>query len=265
MEHLLAALPRPTRRRRTAMGSVARSLLVLMLAVAPARSGGAVTAASAEGTGPRRPRIGLALSGGGARGGAHIGVIKVLEELRIPVDFIAGTSMGSIVGGLYSSGLSPADMESEIQEIDWDAVYRDIPPRNRISFRRKEDDRLALMPIEIGISKGGISGQSGFIAGQTVTFILRGLTLHTTGIERFDDLPIPYRAVAADLDTGEMVVLDHGDLAMAMRASMSIPGAFTPVEIDGRLLVDGGVARNLPVDVVQGMGADRVIAVDVGT
>ncbi len=212
-----------------------------------------------------RPRIGLVLSGGGARGGAHIGVLRVLEELQVPVDYIAGTSMGSIIGGFYSIGYSPLDLENIVLDIDWGAAFRDAPERKRLSFRRKEDDGLPLLPFELGVGRGGSHRRSGFTSGARIEFIFRSLTLSVTGVNDFDDLRIPYRAVAADLDTGEMVVLDGGELAMAMRASMSVPAVFSPVRIDGRLLIDGGIARNLPVDVAQGMGADIIIAVDVGT
>jgi NTE family protein len=212
-----------------------------------------------------RPRIGLVLSGGGARGGAHVGVLQVMEELRIPVDYIAGTSMGAIIGGLYAAGYSPAQMQQALQEVDWKAAFNDDPPRKYISYRRKEDDRDSLFRFELGVGRGGFSFPAGLIAGQKLQFILRSLTLDVRDVDDFDALPIPYRAIAADLETGEMVVLSRGDLAEAMRASMSIPGVFTPVELEDRVLVDGGIARNLPVDVARSMGADWIIAVNVGT
>lgn len=212
-----------------------------------------------------RPRVGLVLSGGGARGSAHVGVIRVLEELRIPVDCVVGTSMGSIVGGLYASGLSPDAMEEGFRTVDWSSAFNDKPDRRRIAFRLKEDDFEALMPFELGVGKGGISARSGAINGQKINLILRSMVVQSVGIDRFDDLPLPYRAVAADLQTGDAVVLGDGDLALAMRASMSVPGVFTPVEIDGRTLVDGGISLNLPVEVAQRLCADRIIAVDVGT
>jgi NTE family protein len=236
--------------------------LVMTLAISwPGRAEEAARPARGE----ARPKIGLVLGGGGARGGAHIGVLKVLEELRVPVDYVVGTSIGSIVGGLYSTGMSPAEMEATLSKTDWGLVFSDKPERRRISFRRKQDDDLALFPFEVGIGKGGISTKSGFISGTKVDFFFRSLTLEAATITDFDQLPIPYRAVAADLATGEPVILDHGDLTTAMRASMSIPGVFTPVEIDGRMLVDGGMALNLPVDVARGLGAARIIAIDVGT
>ncbi len=188
-----------------------------------------------------------------------------MEELRIPVDYVVGTSMGSIVGGLYASGLSPEQLEEAFRTVDWTTAFDDKPDRKRISFRRKEDDFQALLPFELGVGRGGLSRRSGFINGQKINIILRGMVIHTVGIHDFDDLNLPYRAVAADLDDGETVVLGGGDLALAMRASMSVPGVFTPVSIDGRLLVDGGIALNLPIEVAQQMGAERIIAVDVGT
>ena len=240
---------------RSILSAVVLALATLAPALAPA----------ADAPEPVRPRIGLCLAGGGARGGAHVGVLKVLEELRIPVDYIAGTSIGSIVGGLYASGYSPAELDSVITNVDWATVFKDTPPRQQQEFRRKEEDRLPYFGLEFGVNDGGLRLASGLISGQRLNFLLRELTLHTTGIEDFDDLAVPYRAVAADLADGSMVVLDHCSLADALRASMSIPGAFTPVEIDGRTLVDGGMVRNLPYDVVKAMGADVVIGVDVGT
>ena len=210
-----------------------------------------------------RPRIGLCLAGGGARGGAHIGVLQVLEEMRVPIDCIAGTSIGSIVGGLYASGMSPAAMDSAVLNIDWFTVFDDAPPRRLRNFRRKEEDYLPYFPFRAGIGKDGLAQPGGLVSGQKLMFLLRQLTLSTTGIDDFDDLPIPYRAVAASLEDGSMVVLDSGTVADAMRASMAIPGVFTPHEIAGTTLIDGGILRNVPYDVVKSMGADIVIVVDV--
>ncbi|MFH1903337.1 MAG: patatin-like phospholipase family protein, partial [Candidatus Omnitrophota bacterium] len=212
-----------------------------------------------------RPKVGLVLSGGGARGAAHIGVLKVLEKQHIIVDYLAGTSMGAVVGGLYASGLSPEEIEEELESIDWKDVFSDAPNRQELPFRRKKDAQKYLTGVEIGVKNGKIALPKGLIAGQKLGFLLKSLTLHTTDIDEFDRLPIPFRAIAADIETGEMVVLSRGNFAEALRASMSIPGIFSPVEIDGRLLVDGGIARNLPVDVVKQMGADVVIAVDIGS
>jgi len=210
-----------------------------------------------------RPRVGLVLSGGGAKGAAHVGIIEVMEELDIPVDFIVGTSMGAIVGGLYASGVSPEQMRERLVEIDWADSFDDKPDRNRIPFRRKEDDLLPLFKVEFGLGKGGLKLPAGLVAGQKLNFLLRTMLLHASRPGSFDDLPIPFRAVAADLGTGEVVVLDHGDLPKAIRASMAFPLLFTPVEIDGRQLVDGGSLRNIPIDIALEMGADRLIVVDV--
>ncbi len=211
-----------------------------------------------------RPKIGLALGGGGAKGGAHVGVIKVLEENNVPIDYIAGTSIGAIVGGLYASGMTSDELAEALASIDWAEAMQDQPPRRDLNFRRKEDDARYLFDLEVGIGKGGLKWPAGFISGQNLFFLLQSLTLGVVDVDDFDKLPIPFRAVATDVGNGEMVVLDHGYLATAMRASMAIPAFFTPVELEGRLLVDGGMVNNLPVDVAFDMGADIVIAVDLG-
>jgi NTE family protein len=213
----------------------------------------------------RSPRIGLVLSGGAARGAAHIGVLKVLEELEIPIDYIAGTSMGAIVGGLYAMGMSTGEIEAVLASLDWNAVFRERPFHHELSLRRKRDDRDFPMKFEIGFTGGGFRLPRGLVSGQRLQMILRTLTLPAACTTDFDRLPIPFRAVAVDIETGDEVVLDQGDLADAIRASMAVPGAFAPVEIDGRLLVDGGVVNNLPVNVARKMGADVVIAVDVSS
>jgi len=213
----------------------------------------------------QRPRIGLALSGGGAKGCAHVGVLAVLEELHVPIDYIAGTSMGSIVGGLYACGFSAAQLEELVSSLDWDELLEDEPSRRDRSYRRKLEDQRYILGFETGLKRSGFVFPSGLKRGHKLLFELRRLTLPAVGIARFDELPISFAAVATDITTGEMVVLDSGDLALSLRASMSIPGVFAPVELDDRLLVDGGLVRNLPVDIVRAMGADVVIAVDVGT
>jgi NTE family protein len=212
-----------------------------------------------------RPRIGLALSGGGARGAAHIGVLRVLEEHRIPIDCVAGTSMGAVVGGLYASGLSPAELDSVISEIDWMEAFADRIPRRDRSFRRKRDDDLYLVKNKPGLRDGRLRFPPGILDGQRIDLLLKRLSLPVVTVRDFDDLSIPYRGVAADIVTGEAVVLDHGDLALAMRTSMSIPAVFAPREVDGRLLVDGGITDNFPIDLVRRLGADVVIAVDIAT
>jgi len=212
-----------------------------------------------------RPKIGLALSGGGARGAAHIGVLRVLEENNVPIDYIAGTSMGAIVGGLYAAGMTTDTIEAELAAIDWDDIFHDLPPRTEKSFRRKRDDDLYLVRAKPGFSDGKFKLPRGLIRGQKVDVVFSRLALPVSTIEDFDDLMIPFRAVAADIATGEEVVISSGNLGMAIRASMSIPAVFTPAEIDGRLLVDGGIVNNLPISVVRDMGADIVIAVDIST
>lgn len=213
----------------------------------------------------QRPRIGLVLSGGGARGVAHVGVLKVLERLRIPIDAVAGTSMGAVVGGLFASGLSPDSMELVLEELDWADVFRDAPDRRHLAYRRKQDERLFPVGLELGFSETGLHLPPGLVSGQKLSTLLRMLTVPVTGIHDFDDLPIPFRAVATDIVSGDMVVMSEGDLTTALRASMAVPAVFTPYEREGRLLVDGGLVQNLPVSAVRAMGVDVVIAVDVGT
>jgi NTE family protein len=241
-----------------------RSFLPLLFAAALAWLYACPAPASA-GSDAARPRIGLALSGGGARGAAHVGVLRVLEERRVPIDFIAGTSMGALVGGLYASGLTPAELDSVICRMDWTAAFADQIPRRDRSFRRKRDDDLYLVRNKPGLRGGTLLFPPGILDGHRIDLLLKRLTLPVVLVRDFDDLATPYRAVAADIVTGDAVVLDHGDLALAMRSSMSIPAAFAPREIDGRLLVDGGITDNLPIEVVRRMGADVIIAVDIST
>jgi NTE family protein len=224
---------------------------------------GPTSVAAASDAEPDRPRVGLVLGGGGARGAAHIGVLKELERLRIPVDAIAGTSMGAIVGGLYATGMTAAELEQLVGSMDWAAALSDTPPRDGLSFRRKQDDAQYPMSFELGYRDGKLLLPQGAIQGQKLDLILRELTLGASQVTDFDDLPIPFRAVASDIGAGTPYVMAGGDLAIAIRASMSVPAAFAPVEIDGRLLVDGGLVGNLPVDVVREMDVDVVIAVDV--
>lgn len=214
---------------------------------------------------PGRPRIGLALGGGGARGFAHVAVLKELERLRVPVDCIAGTSMGALVGGLYASGLGADEIETKMRELDWPRMFNDRLERPQRTFRRKRDEDLALIPGKPGIGNEGVKLAGGVLSGERVLLLLEQLTQPVATRADFDDLPIPFRAVATDLNSGQAAVLGEGNLAQAMRASMSIPGAFKPVVIDGRVLLDGGLVNQVPVDVVRAMGADIVIAVDVGT
>jgi len=212
-----------------------------------------------------RPKIGLALSGGGARGGAHVGVLKALEELGIEVDYIAGTSMGAIIGGLYASGYSADEIEMVLIETDWAKALSDNPARKNRTMRKKKLENQFLIPYRVGFNNGSLQLPLGAIEGQHLDQIFHELFLRIVGTHDFDKLPIPFRALATDLVTGEEVVLSGGSLPDAIRASMSVPGVFAPVRIDGRLLVDGGMANNLPVSVVREMGADIVIAVDIST
>ncbi|MBN2288740.1 MAG: patatin-like phospholipase family protein [Candidatus Glassbacteria bacterium] len=212
---------------------------------------------------PRRPKIGLVLSGGGARGLAHIGVLKVLEEAGIEVDYIAGTSMGGIIGGLYAIGYDAARIEEIALGQDWNELLTDKIPRTSMSIiEKKEEGRyVGALPIR----KGKIELPGGLVAGQKISILLSRLTLQVHHADDFRAFPIPFLCIATDLETGGAVVLDKGFLPDALRASMSIPSVFTPVQIDGRLLVDGGLVRNLPASDVRKMGADIVIGVDVGT
>jgi len=246
---------------RTACRFLARCLCAILVAL----SWNPCFADATWPAGKPRPRIGLVLSGGGARGAAHIGVLRVLEEHRVPIDCVAGTSMGALVGGLYASGLSPAQLDSVISTTDWTQAFADNIPRADRSFRRKRDDDLFLVKHKPGFRGGRFLLPAGILDGQRVDLLLKRLSLPVLPVRDFDRLAIPYRAVAADIVTGDAVVLDRGDLALAMRASMSIPAAFAPREIDGRLLVDGGIVNNFPIDVVRRMGADIVIAVDIAT
>lgn len=242
-----------------------RLTFLLALLLEPSVPAAPAAEEGAQSTRPsRRPRVGLVLSGGGSRGVAHIGVLKALEELRVPIDYIAGTSMGAIVGGLYASGMSPEEIEALLAHADWRYLLSDAPPRESRSFRDKERDARLNQNLQIGISRGGdLQLPVGFISGQKLLTKLRELTLPVRAVKDFDRLPIPFRAVATDLATGEKVVLDSGRLAEAMRASMAVPGVFTPYQIGHRSLVDGGLSSNLPIETVRGMGADIVIAVDV--
>src|SRR2546430_1358956 len=211
-----------------------------------------------------RPRVGLVLSGGGARGAAHIGVLKILEQMRVPIDAIAGTSMGAVVCGLYASGLSARDIEKIMTSINWQDAFRDRPPREDLTLRRKQEDESFLVKFPLGVRAGHILLPKGLIQGQGLTQMLRRLTLPVARLSDFDQLPTPFRAVATDLESGDAVVMGAGDLTSAMRASLSAPGVFAPVEREGRLLVDGGIPDNVPVDIARAMGGDWVLPGDGG-
>jgi NTE family protein len=214
---------------------------------------------------PARPKLALVLSGGGARGAAHIGVLKVLEEKKIVPDLIVGTSMGSIVGGLYAAGYSPQEIEDILAGIDWNQVFFDTPERRDRTFRRKQDDDVFLIPTKLRFKGLKVYMPSGVLGGQRLDLTLRTIVDKATAVQDFDELTVPYRAVAMDLSNGEAVVIGDGSLAEAMRASMSVPGAFPPVVRDGRTLVDGGAAANLPIGIAQSLGATRILAVDISS
>lgn len=212
-----------------------------------------------------RARIGLALSGGGARGFAHVGVLRALEAMRIPVDCIAGTSAGSAVGAAYAIGLSPDQIERALRTADWDRdMFDDAPPRRDQQARRKNEEKAYLLDLTIGVRDGSVLIPPGLVSGQKIDLFLHRMLGASALFESFDRLPIPFRAIATDLEIGEMVVQDRGSLVTAVRASMAVPSAFSPVLSNGRLLVDGGLTRNMPVDVVRAMCADVVIAIDIG-
>jgi NTE family protein len=208
-----------------------------------------------------RPRIGLVLAGGGAKGGAHIGVLKVLERLHVPVDCVVGTSMGALVGGGYASGLPAADIEHFVRGINWKMVVGGVGVRELEPAEQRRNDDLSGSIGELGLSKDGIAVPAGLISTSTIEDLLRSYVAQARLEPDFNRLPIPYRAVATDMVTGNMVVLDHGDLATAMRASMAIPGAFAPVVSGRQVLSDGFVVRNIPVDVARQTCADVVIVV----
>jgi NTE family protein len=246
---------------RNPLHSLAPALALLLAALSLA----APAPAQPEGPMPARPRIGLVLAGGGAKGSAHIGVLKVLEELRIPIHAVSGTSMGSLVGGAFASGLTPEELERRVTEVDWGKLVDDNPPRSQWPARRKEASENPTFDFTLGVRDGKIKLPPGAIAGQKVQLFFNDLVKGVEQVQNFDDLPIPFRAVATDLETGKAKVFDGGPLPVAMRASMAVPGVFAPMEWDNHIYVDGGLVRNLPVDVARRMGVDAIIAVNLGS
>ena len=225
-----------------------------------------LTSFTALATEVARPKVGLVLSGGAARGLAHIGVLKALEEQGVRIDAIAGTSMGAVIGGLYASGYSVEELEKLATTLDWQQALSDAPPRKDVPFRRKQDDRDFLVKQKLSFRDDGSLGLPlGVIQGQNLSLLLESKLAHTADTRDFNKLPIPFRAVATDIASGEKVVFSRGHLPQVIRASMSIPAVFAPVELDGRLLVDGGMVDNIPVDVARDMGVDLAIVVDIGT
>jgi len=212
-----------------------------------------------------RGSIGLVLAGGGARGIAHAGVITALEEMHIPVHAIAGTSMGALVGGLYASGMTAPELKEVIFTMDWETAFEDSVDRGELPMRRKNDDYDYPSQVQLSFKDGGIALPLGIVEGQQVRLIIKELMKDTAYIKDFDDLPTPFRAVATDIETGDAYIFSDGDIVTAMRASMSLPGLLAPVEHDGLLLIDGGMANNIPVDIARSMGVDRLIVIDIGT
>jgi NTE family protein len=237
------------------------ALLTVLTTIAVPRSA-AADPQDASSTPRARPRIGLALGGGSARGLAHVGVLEWLREHRVPIDAVAGTSIGGLIGGTFAIGMTDREIRALTEDMDWDAVLASDAPFEDKTFRRKEDRRAFPSSLQFGVRRG-LYLPRGLNAGQQVALLFDRLTLRYSALPSFDDLPTPFRCVAFDIDRSESVVLDHGVLAEAMRATMALPGIFPPVTIDGRLLVDGGFFDNVPVDVARKMAVDVVIAVDV--
>ncbi len=225
----------------------------------PAPAGADGVAAAQAG----RRSVGLALGGGSARGFAHIGVLRWFEEHRIPVDYISGTSMGGLVAGAYATGMTPQELQDLMKEVDWDLMFVSDSPFKYKTFRRKQDKRAYPSQLEFGL-KGGFTVPGGLNPGQQIALLFDRIALSYGDMASFDDLPTPFRCVATDLKGAQAVVLGKGSLAQAMRATMAIPGVFTPVTYDDWLLVDGGALNNIPADVTKAMGASTVVAVNVG-
>jgi NTE family protein len=238
-------------------------LAAAMLGCSIATASIALDEAATAGAGAPRPRIGLVLAGGGAKGGAHLGVLKVLEEMHIPIDCIAGTSMGALVGGGYASGIPADKLQAFVESINWKNIVGGMGGRSTLPIERKRQGVTYSNQLQLGIKGSQIVVAPGLINTSAIDDLLRGFVSKARHQTDFDQLPIPYRAVATDMVSGHMVVLDHGDLATAMRASMALPGVFAPVQFEHHILADGGLVRNIPVDVARTMCADVVIVVNL--
>jgi NTE family protein len=224
------------------------------------------TAMANAADGPARPRVGLVLGGGGARGAAHIGVLEVLEKLRVPIDCVAGTSMGALVAGAYSAGLTPAAMREKLAKADWDDLFQDDPPFSQRNFRKKSLDKRFLPASETGLGPEGVRYQSGIVTGQKIKLFFNELIQDHLGQREIQSLPLPVSIIATDIVLGQKVVLREGSLSLAMRSSMSVPGLMSPVQVNGEKLVDGGLVDNVPIDEARSRcQADIVIAVNVGS
>jgi NTE family protein len=238
----------------------------LIRTLAALLAGFATVAAFAQSVEPPRPRVALVLGGGGARGGAHLGVLQVLEELRVPVDCIAGTSMGALIGGAYATGVSPAEIIELVEKNDWITMFEDSAGRDAVNLRRKELDDRFYSALEFGVTRGGLKFREGALAGEKLKLFFNQLVRSDLGDRAIEDLPLPLAIIATDIGTGERVVMRSGNLTSAMRGSMSVPGLLAPVLREGRKLVDGGLTDNLPVAEAKGLcDADIVIAVNVGS
>ncbi|MFC5475714.1 patatin-like phospholipase family protein [Paraherbaspirillum soli] len=240
-----------------------RNYLLPVLLVLP--SSHVSAAAAADTAASARPRIGLVLSGGGARGYAHLGVLKALEQMHVPVDVVAATSMGAVVGGLYASGLSADELDRRLIETDLSDIAFDRNQRAELPQSQREDDFQYPIGLSAGYGDGKLKLPAGLVQGNKLLALMQNWTPQLPANISFDALPIPFRAVATDLGTGAEVVLKQGSLPRAIRASMAVPGLFAPLKLDGRILVDGGLVRNLPVTLAREMGADVIIAVNIAT
>ena len=245
--------------------ALVKRLLILACLLAVMWLGVSIGPAFGQERPPARPKLGLVLSGGGAMGMAHVGAIQTLETLGIRPDLVVGTSMGSIVGGLYASGMSGAELEHAIETMNWDLIFDTSPPREGLTYREKQLQAAFPVKPSVGLAGARLRRPDALISDANLLLELRRLVRVRAAVPTFDDLPIPFRAVATDIETGQKVVLDRGELAGAMRASMSVPGVFAPYSLDGRLLVDGGMSDNVPIDVAREMGADVVIVVATQT
>jgi NTE family protein len=241
-------------------------LVALLLALLAFPAIGAAPAQSAAAQPAARPRIGLVLGGGGARGTAHIGVLEVLERLRVPVDCVAGTSMGSLVAGAWAGGISPAQMRERLAPVDWHDLFNDDPSQAETNFRERRLAESYYPGLEFGVTNDGLRSAHGVVGGQKIKLFFNTLVGADRGERLIEDLPVPVSIVATDIGTGEKVVFRSGELSSAMRASMSVPALLSPVPYKGHYLVDGGLVDNLPIDeVMKSCHPDVVIAVDVGT
>jgi NTE family protein len=215
---------------------------------------------------PVRPRVGLVLGGGGARGAAHLGVLEVLERLRVPVDCVAGTSMGALVAGAWAAGISPERMREALGAADWDDMFQDNPDFSELSYRNKRLSQRYLPGSELGINDGTVAAPKGVVGGQKIKLFFNQLVGADAGERLIEQLPLPVSIIATDIGTGERVVLRDGSLTQAMRASMSVPGLLAPLDYRGRRLVDGGLVDNVPIrEVRERCGAEVVIAINVGS